>query len=86
VHGRWYINKRSDLGIERLHVNGNFECVRSTAQNQAAQRTYVAKVPAPGERHVAVRREKVVRGTHVNPPDSRTISRHPGVRRISTLS
>ena len=42
------------LGIERLHVHAYFECMGPPSQNQTAQRTYVAVVPAPGERHVPV--------------------------------
>src|ERR1700730_3462623 len=69
-------------GIERLHVDADFEGVRSTPQNQAAKRAYVAVVPAPCKSYMAVRRHNVVRWVDVKPADSRTISRDPCVRCI----
>jgi hypothetical protein len=41
-------------GLDRLHVDGDLERVRSAAQHQAVQRTHVAVVAAPGEGHVAI--------------------------------
>src|SRR5271168_3910770 len=56
--------------------------MRSASQNQPAQRTYIAIVAAPGESHVAVRRNEVVGRIHVEPADSRAVSRNPRVRGI----
>src|ERR1035438_5300978 len=53
--------------------------MHSASLNQAMQRTYIAVVPAPGERHVTVRGGKVVGWIEINPADSGTISRHPGM-------
>src|ERR1700686_5124316 len=85
MNRRWISGQGSRRsGIERLHVNADFEGVRSTPQNQAAKRAYVAVVPAPCERYVTVRGHNVVRWVDVKPADSGTISGYPCMRRIRT--
>src|ERR1035438_865621 len=53
--------------------------MHSACLNQAMQRTYSAVVPAPRDRHVTVRGDNVVGWIEINPADSGTISRHPGM-------
>jgi len=53
------------LHFDGLHVHSNFKRVSAAAEDQAAQRTHISVVSAPGERNVTICRHKIVRGIHV---------------------
>ena len=62
-----------ELGLDRLHVDGDFQGMIAPPQDEPAQWTYIPIIPAPGERHMAAGRNHVVGGIDVQPTCARAV-------------
>ena len=71
--GKPAVVEAAELGAHRLHIYFHFEAVASPAQNQTAQRAYIAVIPAPGDCHMTIARNYVVGWIHVEPSKPLTI-------------
>jgi hypothetical protein len=65
-----------------LQVHCDFDGVRAPTKNQAPERAYIAVIPPPGQRYVAVGGGDIVCRIYIEPADSPTKHGNPGMRRI----
>ena len=72
------------LSRQRRYRHTGFELLLATAQNDAAQRRDIRKVPAPAKRQVVLIDASGIGGVDVDPALTGTPGRHPGMRSIGT--